>query len=540
MSTLMQNIFENEEALPIHKIILSLLGIVFIRVFLENFSSPDPSGLFFSWKDSYLQFPIYYASVFLSFFLLLHFFTKKTSSRILNFEIRIFLFALIAPIADLLVTSGEGSPISYIFTEPQNFPSVFLKLMNPLGFSGVTFGVHMAAYTILLSMCIFTYKATKNIFKSFFVVIAAYALLFVYAITPSIIALPHFFQNDISSVSYSYASTLSESWIIKTQQDLSSSFSIINTLNINASKNQPITQLFFIYLVFQSITILIVSKHNFWSSIKKNMRLERIFYWYAIASIGMVLGLKIFRDLNLFNAMNLISLTVFLALIALNTWLAICINDPEDIKIDTVSNPDRPLAKKTVSIHEWRNFQLAILILLMLGVGTMNPAVTFLLILSQLAYYIYSARPLRLKKHFLSSSLLIGIASIATAMAGFFLVSPDQHINAFPIKAIWIIGLAYALISNLKDIKDFEGDRIENIRTMPVVFGLENSKKIIAFLHAIVLLGVPLLLDIKEMIVPAVFISLFLYFLFTKKEYQEKYIFLTLFLYLITLFLFTR
>ena len=149
---------------------------------------------------------------------------------------------------------------------------------------------------------------------------------------------------------------------------------------------------------------------------------------------------------------------------------------------------------------------------------------------------VYSAKPLRLKRHFIFSSILIGIGSIAAAMAGFFLVSPDQHVSAFPVKAIVIIGIAYALLSNLKDIKDYEGDKKENMHTLPVVFGLEKSKKIIAFLCSLVIVAVPLILKIYSILPISIAISLFLFYLFTKKKYQEKYIFLTIFLFAIVLF----
>ena len=124
-------------------------------------------------------------------------------------------------------------------------------------------------------------------------------------------------------------------------------------------------------------------------------------------------------------------------------------------------------------------------------------------------------------------------------MAGFFLVSPSQHVFTFPIKAILIIGISYAILSNLKDIKDYEGDKKENMRTLPVVFGLEKSKYIIAVLCALVILFTPFFLEIYSILSVSVCTSLFLFYLFTRKEYQEKYIFLVLFLYAILLFFVT-
>lgn len=539
MSNFFKKLFENDDKISIEKIILSLFGIVIIRTFFENFSSADPSGYFFSWKDAYLQFPIYYASIFLSFGLLLYFLTKKSLNQILNFEIKIFLFALLPPIIDLLVTKGKGSAILYIVTEPQKLPIAFFELLNPITSSGITFGVHVAAYLILIFLSIFIYRATRNILRAFLGIFIGYAIFFFYAITPSIIVAPHFLQNSPVSVSEAYRSIFEQSWTMMTQTSLGDKIFTYQNIGTSASLNEPVTQLFFLYLTFQVGLFFIIFKPNLFASVKRNLCPERIVYWFIIAAIGIAINQKIFNDIIFLNSINIISLLVFFTLIILNIWFAVCVNDQEDIAIDKISNPTRPLAAETISLSEWKAIQTILALLVFLGILTMNRSVMFLFLLAQMLYYIYSARPLRLKSNFIFSSIIIGLASIAIAMAGFFLVSPDQHFDAFPINAILIIGISYALLSNLKDIKDFEGDRHENIKTMPVVFGLERAKHIIAFLCALVIITVPVVLKIHSILFLSICVSLFLFYLFTKKEYQEKYIFLVFFLYIAVLFFVT-
>lgn len=541
MSNFSNKLFSSEEKISIEKILFSIFAISTIRAFVENYSSPSPSQFFFSWRDLYLQFPLYYISIFLSFGLLLYFFTKKALAQIINFEIKIFLIALLPPIIDLLLTSGKGSQISYLLIEPKDFFSTFFKTMNPLGYEGITAGIHIAAYLILAAFSIFVFKSTQNIFKSITTALVGYIILFSYAILPSIIALPQFLIDKSASIPQSYIKTINESWLITTGEKTNPSFLFqLQPINfIEQYTNEPTTQIFFLFIFLQLIAYLFIFNKKFLNEIKRNLRLERILYWFIIACIGIIIGIKNFSEINFSNTINIITLLIFLTLIMLNIWLAVCVNDQEDIEIDKISNPDRPLVKKTVSLEEWHYFQIILLTLIAFGTAIMNHAVAFLLITAQTSYYIYSAKPLRLKHHFLTSSILIGISSVVISMAGFFLVSPDQHLKAFPIKAVFIIGITYALISNFKDIKDFFGDKHEGIQTMPVVFGLRNSKIIIATLFAIVIISVPIIMKIYAMLLPSVIISIFLYYLFIKKEYQEKYIFLTFFLYAISLFIAT-
>lgn len=42
--------------------------------------------------------------------------------------------------------------------------------------------------------------------------------------------------------------------------------------------------------------------------------------------------------------------------------------------------------------------------------------------------------------------------------------------------------VAFVLTTPFKDIKDYEGDSVDGIRTIPVIFGMERGKRIIGLL----------------------------------------------------------
>ncbi|MDD5463672.1 MAG: UbiA family prenyltransferase [Candidatus Moranbacteria bacterium] len=535
MSNFIKNFLENDKPLSIQKVAASLFALVLMRTFLEFFSNPDPSGFIFGWETTYLHFPLFYFLLFLFFTLILLLLTRKTIDRIWNFLLPSFILILLPPVIDLFSKDNQVTAISYIATEPQNFISLFFKFPQFSTQPGITMGIQITAFLILSLLGLFILKNTSNIFKSAIGVLSGYLFLFFCAIIPSIVALPYIWQNQIDSAEKLYNLALNSGLIQVTRQALPLS---LTTTNQQAFFHAIfMAQAFWLLIVIQLFFIFILPNLKYRKMLLENFPYTRIIYWTFIALIGIYLSQKTFVTVELTNFTTLVSFATIFLLGVLNTLFAVCINDIEDIKIDIISNSKRPLANNDVSLSQWKNFSYVLLILIVLGLATINVAVIFFFILTQMAYYIYSARPLRLKRHFVSSSIIIGLASVTVAMAGFFFVSADQHIAAFPLRAIFIIGFVFAIFSNMKDIKDYAGDKQEHMQTMPVVFGLENSKKIIALLYAIVFISLPFLINTPSLLFFSVLCTFFTTYLFTKKQYQEKYIFLVLFFYATMLFL---
>jgi 4-hydroxybenzoate polyprenyltransferase len=532
MSTSTNNITQEKEPFSLFKIITTVFSIIFIRIFIENFSSPNGTGYFFSWEGILLHASMYFFSVFLSLAILTYLFTKESLESILNYLTKIFTFILLAPLVDLAFSGTEVASMRYVPTGIENIIPLFFKLINPLSSQGITIGMHVSAYLIFISLAFFIYKKTKSVLKSFSFLILGYTVIFLYAIIPNIITL---FSPTALPDALAYGLILKQSWITTTIENAAA---FQNALWQNDYMHDLLmARIFWILIFLQTSTLLFLVNKKLWTTLKSNLRLERVLFWYMVAAIGIIINQKLFGSINIQNSANIISLIVFFALIALNAWLAVFINDAEDIEIDMISNKDRPLASHKVSQDDWNKIQSILFILIIFGTATFNKATAFFLVLAQAIYYIYSARPLRLKSHYISSSILVGSAAVFISMAGFFLVSTNQRITTFPASAIAIIGISFALISNKKDIKDYEGDKKENMKTMPVVFGQKNANYIIATLYGLVVISAPIILKIYSMTFFSVCIAIFAFFLFTKKTYEEKYIFLIFFIYMTTMFL---
>jgi 4-hydroxybenzoate polyprenyltransferase len=117
-------------------------------------------------------------------------------------------------------------------------------------------------------------------------------------------------------------------------------------------------------------------------------------------------------------------------------------------------------------------------------------------------------------------------------MAGFYFIAQVQELSAFPKYILATILLGFALGVNIKDIKDYEGDRADGIKTIPVVFGMEWGKRIIAVLAALALIIVALMTKFRGIAIASLIFSVIFFFLIIRKDYEERPIFSAFFCYL--------
>ena len=226
-------------------------------------------------------------------------------------------------------------------------------------------------------------------------------------------------------------------------------------------------------------------------------------------------------------------MVIFFTLIALSFWLAVIINDIEDVAIDKISNPNRPLVTQAMSVEEFKNIGIVLLFLILMGAPLLNYPVFIFFLLFQFMYYIYSRKPFYLKRWFFVASPLLAFNALLMAMAGFFLISADQKILSFPAETIWFILIGFSIVTNIKDLKDTEGDRVADIKTIPVIFGQEKAKKIIAIATIIFILAFSFYEQSSYLFLFSLLVSSMFYFLMSRKTYREVDIFFLFFLYFI-------
>lgn len=259
--------------------------------------------------------------------------------------------------------------------------------------------------------------------------------------------------------------------------------------------------------------------------ILRDLRLPRILHYAALAGLGMALYLKAANmQMRVMEADTLLAFFVYVICLAYAAVFAIITNNMEDLEADRITNRERPLVRGTVNRKAY--LRAGIFCQLMaLGMSALVNWEMFAGIVAVSAgYYLYSCRPFRLKRIPLLSKLLIGINSLAVALAGYALLG--GNVMEFPWEWMLFILLPLSLAANFVDLKDTDGDRATGIATLPVLLGEKKARIVIAIATAAAYLMAGLLLADWRLALPnAALTALHLWFLF-RKPYNEKPVFM--------------
>lgn len=160
---------------------------------------------------------------------------------------------------------------------------------------------------------------------------------------------------------------------------------------------------------------------------------------------------------------------------AANAW-----NDIQDIAIDRINQPKRPLPAGLVTLHNAYLFSFTLTAVALILAAFINlPAFIIGVVVSSLLY-IYSWK--------LKSTVLIGNATIALVSATSAIFGGVAAGNARP--SLWIfmiVGVAILGREVLKTLADYEGDLHERCRTVATVWGRKPTRTIFYILIAAML-----------------------------------------------------
>jgi len=281
------------------------------------------------------------------------------------------------------------------------------------------------------------------------------------------------------------------------------------------------------------LSFYLYSKRKFWAVVK-NFRPLRSIHCIFLLLFGSVLFF-VFANKSL-------SITLFDISFVVSTLLALFFagmhavweNDEIDVKIDSISNKKRPLPQYVLSPIEWKNIKY-IFLFVSLGFAFLTSYYTFILILLFLGlFHIYSTPPLRIKTVPILSSVFMALGGLIITLLGFFAVSGTENLRAFPVKYAIYVFFVLLFVENVKNIRDIDGDSADGIKTIPVLLGKKKSKKVFGFISFLACLSVSIFLypDFITILTSLIF-GIFLFKFINKKDYQEKYVFLTYFVFII-------
>lgn len=279
-------------------------------------------------------------------------------------------------------------------------------------------------------------------------------------------------------------------------------------------------------------------KPAFMRELVLDIRLGRILHYFVLFLVGIVLKNNTISLIYKTEPVVWMEAGLYFIVLVYAAVFAIASNNIEDIEIDQLTNTNRPLVKNAVDPKLYDRIS-KISLLFSLVFSVLIGIEFFLAILGiSLIYYIYSCKPFKLKRFVFLAKFLIGINSLISAVCGFYVAGGD--LKQFPVFWLLFILIPVSLMANFVDLKDTVGDKAAGIKTLPVLLGETNAKRLIALFTISAYVWVFFYFNtvwIALLLIVTCSVHVFLLF---RKPYQEKPLFLlhnSLFIGLIVLVL---
>ncbi len=521
---MLNNLIKKLSSFPItfESWILSALGIIAVRIFLEQYSNNLAGHYVLIDLATLVQYTTSFLTILLCSIAIILYSTKKSLQEVASLTLFAFMLIWTAPIFDLILSAGKGYNIHYLFLNLKELLLAFVTEFWTTTSHGMTYGIRLEILLILIISFITIYILTKSKVRALVGSILLWLSIFIIDCLPSFLGI---FQT--------------KSTALFIQQSVFSSNIINNSIFSMQSGIQRLYDIGFNSLISQSIIVIAfvaLSLICFWGYrekakiLFKNARWNRIAHYVLLVVAGVIVG----GGKSFFHSwVNILSLIMTMSAFALAWFSAVCVNDIHDIDIDVISNKDRPLPSGSFTKAEFLSLARISLLLALLAAYSASLYGLFFVILFSFAFYIYSANPIKLKQHFVSGALVIGFASVSAILSGFFLAHQSRELFSFPPLFVLALIILFGFSSMIKDIKDYEGDRANGIKTLPVVLGLRASKIVIAVIVSLSLIGISIYIHNLAIVWASIITSICIWIVLLSKNYKEKRFFIVYLAYLV-------
>ncbi|MFA6284966.1 MAG: UbiA family prenyltransferase [Parcubacteria group bacterium] len=438
-------------------------AIIALRVLGESLllGFEDKSLAFFI--GSALAAFLFFAVSYLTILLFLSFWLRKSLKKVANVLLWGFLLVIFPPIIDKIWCGQNFCWSFYAFDSLKGIFVRFLTFFGDNASIGITYGVRVEVALAIVFVMIYTYIKQKVAIRALLAGAATYVILFFLGSFPSWLAYLYFLpkKNVFSVESFDIAGLFLTP---------ASYFSIVETDFMNAL-NVKMNLIYAFLLVFIAVFFFwLCFREKFWPVVR-NIRWIQIMIHAGLILTGAGLGAFYFPgnlDINVFSFFAIANLI----LAAIFAWMAsVFLNDQIDLEIDKMTNKQRPLATGEVMSEDYRQlFWICFVFSLILAI-TVGVKFFLVIIAYQVIGWIYSCWPFRLKRFPIIASLISALALALLFSCGFMLLADGQNISRFPHQIFWLLIIAFMISLPIKDLKDIEGDRADEVWTIPVLLG---------------------------------------------------------------------
>jgi len=515
-------------------IFLSIISIAFIRNIIENILKSK--NIYFG--DDYIttiityffHFNFFWISIFLGLVIVLYLFTKKENNinSVLNISLFAFPIILFPPLFDFAIGNTD------LMLYPNNPADLIYDTVNFLSFNkklyGITIGMRIEIFTICLLFGFYIFIKNKKIFRSVLGLLISYFIIAFHGLWLSFFA-----QIYEIGLNFTDNFSIAESKLFSTGYVLRGSQSKISIIFISLT------------LIYLSIILYFKNKQIFKTLISQ-LRTSRLLHYFFLIFIGILVGKRIvliefFDDttfnnfLQFKNPFEIIGIFISIVSMFLSFYSSVIFNDISDIHIDKISEPERPLPKNLISLKNYKKIGLFLLYISLSLAYCINISFFLILILINFVAYLYSNEPFRLKKYFLISNFSLGFIALFTFFLGTSVYLEQLFFKFIPFSISFILFISITIISQIKDIKDYTGDKQNGIYNILTLTSFNSGKYIIGIQILLVAFFIPLYFEFYDLLICSVLITAIITFLFIRKKNSENLLFSLYFIFLFWFFI---
>lgn len=480
----------SEQEVSVSECLVAFSGMILLRIFIDFFLASRALSIELIIIEYVHNFLFFSISLIL-IWMILSFSIKTDPRRLSRLMLWSFWSILFPPILDMLKTGGEVFWSFYLIGSPKFMLVQYLTFLSSLPSGIVYFGTRILFALAVIASGLIVAAKTRNFFRAFLAAILTYLALFLMGAAPSLVAFAYAFFSRSWPVGQTQAYQIIQ--LFASQAGIFG----VRFESLEYALPYKLELVLFPVLILAMVWLFSVIDREKTIAVIKNFRFPQLIYHAGLFLAGLGLGGWLYRDnfhldiFSIFGALDLL-LGIFLA------WIASVVpNDLADFQVDCVSNPERPLQSKVVTIEQYRSLGWLFFFLSVFGAVLISPKFAGLMLAYQCIAFAYSYPPYRLKRFLFVASFISASASLVVFFTGFTLVSGDQNIQGLSWRVIFLLLFCYTASLPLKDFKDIAGDARDGVKTVPVVFGEERGRQIVAsgiflsFILSIFLLNIP-------------------------------------------------
>ncbi|MBI5415738.1 MAG: UbiA family prenyltransferase [Candidatus Omnitrophica bacterium] len=484
------NIIERLESpqIPYGYVLFTFFFAVTLRNFLETYIDGEIASA--DLPADLIHYYLSYTCLAMALTVLFHFATKVPVARISRVILPSFLILILPPVTWMLVPAWRNFSIGYMFPDThQDLPLRFLTFFGPVTNSGVMPGMRVEIALAVGASFLYFLAKGRNLWQGLWFSFLTYTVIFIYC------ALPFAYVTSMHALGLGDEITL-----------------------------PAMTNSLLFLILFLGFWQFYLYNKTYFTEIFKDIRPLRLLHFEFMFFLGVVLSQATHPyplppdSSGFFHGIFLTAATGFAWLFAVTT------NNIVDYDIDAISNPRRPTVTGVIPARDYKYFPWLFFALAVIYSGAVNLISLFLILVFMGNYFLYSTPPLRLKRLTFFSKLLISLNSLVLVLLGQLFHSGNF---ALPLGVIFFFLVCVTATLNFIDIKDYEGDKKAGIRTLPVVLGLETSKKMIGVFFVISYITAGLVFSNSlPLLIMAGGAGVAQFFLLNRKPYREDHVLL--------------